>query len=99
MTKILEVNEDGALMIPADLLNGAEPHQRYTAESAGKNLLLRPESESAPVENVDPEEWRGLTIEEKIQRIAAQVPEDEWDKLPLDLSENLDHYVYGLPKK
>lgn len=41
----------------------------------------------------------GLTIEEKIQQIAAQVPQDEWDKLPPDLSDNLDHYIYGTPKK
>ena len=39
-----------------------------------------------------------MTIEEKIQQIAAQVPENEWDKLPPDLSDNLDHYIYGLPK-
>ena len=47
MTKVLEVNEDGALVIPADVLNGAELHQRFTAESAGKNLL-RLESNPAP---------------------------------------------------
>ncbi len=41
----------------------------------------------------------GVTIEEKIQQIAAQIPEDEWNKLPTDLSDNLDHYIYGIPKK
>ena len=56
MTKVLEVNEDGALVIPADVLNGAELHQRFTAESAGKNLL-QPGIESGPVE-LDPEEWQ-----------------------------------------
>ena len=45
MTRILEVNEEGALVIPADLLNGAEPHERYKAESTGKTLVLRPDSE------------------------------------------------------
>ena len=60
MTKILEVNEDGALVIPADLLNGAEPHQRYTAESAGKNLVLTPESDHArrqKPQKLTSEEW------------------------------------------
>jgi len=60
MTKILEVNEDGVLVIPADLLNGAEPHQRYTAKSAGKSLLLRPESErekSRRPQKLKPEDW------------------------------------------
>ena len=55
MTKILEVNDEGALVIPAELLHGAEPHQRYTAESAGKTLVLKPES---PVpEKLDRDEW------------------------------------------
>ena len=63
MTKVLEVNEDGALVIPADLLNGAEPHKRYTAESAGNELLLRPESESVPIEKLDPEELRSRWID------------------------------------
>ena len=40
-----------------------------------------------------------LTIEEKIQQIAAETPEEEWKMLPQDLSDNLDHYVYGTPKK
>ena len=55
MTRILEVNEEGALVIPADLLNGAEPHQRYRAESAGKTLVLEPES--ALPAKLDPDEW------------------------------------------
>ena len=55
MTMILEVNEDGSLVIPADLLNGAEPHQRYRAESAGKTLVLKPES--ALPEKLDRDEW------------------------------------------
>ena|SRR5688572_33041237 len=51
MYKILEVNEEGALVVPADLLNGAEPHQRYTAESVSGNLVLRPESASGSPED------------------------------------------------
>jgi len=41
----------------------------------------------------------GLTIEEKIQQIAAKVPDDAWNSIPPDLSDNLDHYIYGTPKK
>jgi hypothetical protein len=38
------------------------------------------------------------TIEEKLRAIVADVPKEEWDRLPADLSENLDHYVYGTPR-
>jgi hypothetical protein len=33
-------------------------------------------------------------IEEVIKELATQVPAEEWAKLPPDLSDNLDHYIY-----
>lgn len=33
-----------------------------------------------------------------IDEIRAQVPNEEWKKLPTDLSKNIDHYLYGAPK-
>ena len=38
-------------------------------------------------------------IEEEIREIFKDVPAEEWAKLPKDLIENLDHYLYGYPKK
>ena len=38
-------------------------------------------------------------IEEIIQELAAEVPQAEWDRLPPDLTDNLDHYLYGTPKR
>ena len=34
-------------------------------------------------------------IEDILATIAAEVPLDEWKKLPQDLTDNLDHYLYG----
>jgi hypothetical protein len=39
------------------------------------------------------------SIEEKIEAIVADVPEEEWARLPPDLSDQLDHYIYGTPKR
>ena len=39
------------------------------------------------------------TIEEKIATLFADVPESEWARVPLDLCDNLDHYIYGTPKR
>ncbi len=39
------------------------------------------------------------SIEEVLAQLASEVPEREWDNLPDDLSENLDHYLYGTPKR
>jgi Arc/MetJ-type ribon-helix-helix transcriptional regulator len=41
---------------------------------------------------------KGETIWEMATRITASVPDEEWAKLPTDLSINLDHYLYGAPK-
>ena len=41
----------------------------------------------------------GLRLRREFQELARQVPQEEWDKLPKDLLDNLDHYLYGAPKK
>jgi hypothetical protein len=38
-------------------------------------------------------------IEEIIAEIASEVPPEEWAKVPKDLAENLDHYLYGAPRR
>jgi len=38
-------------------------------------------------------------IWEKIRTIFADVPKSEWKKVPKDLATNLDHYLYGFPKR
>lgn len=66
------------------------------SELAGRRVRVTvlPENERPAEAN-----GTGLTIEQKIQQLSAQVPENEWDRLPPDLSDNLDHYIYGTPKK
>jgi hypothetical protein len=36
---------------------------------------------------------------ERIQERTAAIPDEEWDKLPTDLAEQHDHYLYGVPKR
>ena len=38
-------------------------------------------------------------IEQIITELAAEVPTAEWDRLPRDLTDHLDHYLYGIPKR
>jgi hypothetical protein len=38
-------------------------------------------------------------IWEEIQELTAGIPDEVWDKLPTDLSEQHDHYIYGTPKR
>lgn len=39
-----------------------------------------------------------LSIEDELARIGAEVPPEEWARVPADLTDQLDHYVYGTPK-
>ncbi|MBI4518134.1 MAG: hypothetical protein HY699_20215 [Deltaproteobacteria bacterium] len=38
-------------------------------------------------------------VEDVLAGLAAEVPPEEWSKLPNDLSDNLDHYLYGWPRQ
>jgi hypothetical protein len=38
-------------------------------------------------------------IEEILAELASEIPEEEWKRLPADLTDNLDHHLYGWPKR
>lgn len=57
-----------------------------------EELVLGPAGE-APYDHSAP------PIEEVLAGLARGVPKAEWDKLPSDLTDNLDHYLYGTPKR
>jgi predicted DNA-binding antitoxin AbrB/MazE fold protein len=50
---------------------------------------------AAEKEEFDP---NSPTIEDELRAIWADVPKEEWDRLPADLTDHLDHYIYGTPK-
>ncbi|WP_416674109.1 DUF2281 domain-containing protein [Egbenema bharatensis] len=39
------------------------------------------------------------TIWEEVDELMAEVPDEEWKKLPTDGSYQHDHYLYGTPKR
>ena len=43
-------------------------------------------------------EKKGRTLEEVLSYHGARVPKEEWDQLPSDLIDNLDHYTAGADK-
>ena len=36
---------------------------------------------------------------ERAAELRSSIPEEEWDKLPADGAEQLDHYLHGAPKR
>ena len=45
-----------------------------------------------------PEQSDLLNFLHDVETISLEVPEEEWEKLPVDLAKNLDHYLYEAPK-
>ena len=39
------------------------------------------------------------SIEAKVASLGRRIPLKEWNKLPADLTSNLDHYLYGIAKQ
>ena len=54
--------------------------------SDGVNAVPQPQAAPKPI-------W------EQIRDAFNNVPEEEWDSLPVDGAAQVDHYVYGLPKR
>jgi len=42
---------------------------------------------------------RYAPLMEKIRKISESIPDSALESIPTDLAENLDHYIYGVPKK
>ena len=45
------------------------------------------------------EEPEKQSLLDKLEVISKRVPDDVWEKMPADGAENIDHYLYGAPKK
>ncbi len=56
------------------------------------SLVLRPR-EPRPFDPTAP------NIMDKIAEITKDVPDEEWEKLPTDLSHRLDYYLYGIERE
>jgi predicted DNA-binding antitoxin AbrB/MazE fold protein len=37
-------------------------------------------------------------IEDRLAELATEATSAEWEQLPVDLSDQLDHYIYGIPR-
>lgn len=56
MIYVLEINQQGVLQIPSDLLPYIKPHTRYTVEIQGETLILRPQPNEPFWQTATPEQ-------------------------------------------
>jgi antitoxin component of MazEF toxin-antitoxin module len=86
MSTIVKADATGAVTLPAEFCRaaGVTPGADLVAEiQNGRIVLDRPR----------------LPIWERIAARAAQTPAEERDKLPADGAAQIDHYLYGHPKR
>jgi ssDNA-specific exonuclease RecJ len=86
----------------------SQPSATDIAEAVLEKLKVLPFEQQAAVldfaeflaqKHIQREDIVNRPIWEKIREIAKQVPEEEWDRLPVDGAEQHDHYLYGVPKR
>ncbi len=70
-----------------------------TEKIVGKIRVLSDEQKEKVLEFVENLEPTGRTPWQIWQEHLKNIPEEELDKIPTDASLNLDHYLYGVPKK
>ena len=93
--------------LPKELESGilaAVQSGRFTSVDAAMTeaarLLLQqlPQAPSKPPSTSAAAQEHKPIWEEILER-TADIPDEEWDKLPTDLAEQHDHYLYGTPKR
>ena len=62
MTRVIEADETGRLMLSPEVLGEAKPYSRYTVETVGTKLIVEPvsppnEEELFTEAKLTPEEW------------------------------------------
>ena len=86
MSTIIRADASGTVTLPAELCRaaGVAPGTDLTAEvQDGRIVLERPR----------------VPIWERIIALTADIPPEELDKPPVDGAAQLDHYLYGAPKR
>jgi antitoxin component of MazEF toxin-antitoxin module len=86
MTTILKADPSGAVTLPAELCQavGVAPGADLVVEVQAGRIVLGP---------VRPPIW------ERVAALAADAPPEELAKLPADGAAQLDHYLYGTPRR
>ena len=67
-----------------------------SADEVVRRGLALLEKTEKKTQNVAPTDTSDLSA--VFERISSDVPDVDWQKVPVDLSTNLDHYLYGAQK-
>lgn len=92
-------------IVPPSTPEAAQAETALIDEILAKLQHFTSEQQQQVLDFVDLVEQQNLpqpsqkTLWEKIDEAMAEVPEEEWEKVPTDGSYQHDHYLYGTPKR
>ena len=66
---------------------------------AARDLAPKPHPMKPASRPDQPQNGKAIPVWETLLQIAAEIPDEESAKLPHDAAEQLDHYLYGSPKR
>ena len=98
----IQLPEDLESSIRAEVLSGHFASEDDLVAAAVRDYLRRTREQARPKPAVPSDATIPPTekpIWEVAEEIRKRIPADEWAKLPTDGAEQLDHYLYGSPKR
>lgn len=90
MTLILELPDNKEAALKARALSQGVSTEEFVQRIVNRELDRQEAAEVSPARR---------RISERIAEIMADVSPEEFAKLPKDGARQVDHYVYGLPKR
>jgi Arc/MetJ-type ribon-helix-helix transcriptional regulator len=99
----IDLPRDIEKLILAKVHGGLFPSMDAAMTEAAQLLLERIEQEQATPRTSEAGQDAAVSTDhpiwERVLERTAEIPEEEWAKLPTDLAEQHDHYLYGSPKR
>lgn len=92
--RVIELPDDQARQ-----LDGKAAAQGLTLDGWFAKMAAEPEVDLSPSENASAAAFDSRPISIVIAEIMKDVPAEELAQLPRDGASQVDHYVYGLPKR
>jgi antitoxin (DNA-binding transcriptional repressor) of toxin-antitoxin stability system len=66
---------------------------------AGEEVVIERDAQPlAVLRAAAPEPSPDQSLDRIFASIVRDIPDEDWQQVPADLSQNLDHYLYGTPK-
>jgi hypothetical protein len=95
---IIHLPEDQELFIRAAVRDGRFASEEHAVSEAIRLLQQREEKLTGPA-GTGPANPGNQTAWQRVLEIMEDVPDSVFDGIPPDSSAQLDHYIYGTPKR